>query len=184
MRIEAIAVFDALDSEDAALATMARQDSWPMVRSAAVSALFDRRAGRRAVLRSIRDRSPRVRRAAIRAVTGAGDQEALPLVAARLQDDDEWPQVTNAALRYVSELCIDEAGEAVLAVVRRGIRPDAWAPDLDVAVVAADLAMRLGGETQADMLRIAGRANTPENIRVVVQRRRSEPRPCGEASAP
>jgi len=155
-----------------------------MVRAAAVTALFDRPGAREALRRAIRDRSPRVRRAALNAATRAGDREALELVVARLESNDEWPQVTLEALRFVSELCLDEAGEAVLAVVRRGIRPDAWAPDVDVAGVAADLAVRLGGETAEEVTAMGNRANTPESIHAAIERRRAEPRPCGEASSP
>ncbi len=183
VRVAAIGVLGDQDNGDATLARLAARDSWPMVRAAAVNALFDRTAGRDAIRRATRDRSPRVRRAALSASTRAGDRGATPLVVQRLEDEDEWPTVIAQGLRYVGELCVTEAGEAVLAVLRRGIRPGAWAPDVDVAEVAADLAIRLGGETAEDAMAIANRSGTPESIRAVVERRRANPAPCVAASA-
>ena len=184
VRVEAIRVLDPLDAEDALLTALARRDTWPMVRSAAVEALFDRPAGREAVRRSIRDRSARVRRSAIEASMRAGDAEALPLVIDRLQDDDEWPRVTLAALQFVGELCAVEASDAVIGVLRRGARTGAWAPDVDVAAVAGDLAVRLGGQAAQDAQTIAARAGTPEALRVVIERRVANPRSCRGASSP
>lgn len=184
VRIEAIQILDGRNTHDDRLVHLARRDSWPMVREAAVAALFDRPAGREAVRRSIRDRSPRVRRAALRTVTRAGDREAWSLVRARLEDDDEWPQVTIEALRYVRELCLTDAGELVLGVVRRGMRPGAWAPDVDVAAVAVDLALHLGGETAERAATIAGRESTPSGIRAVLDRGAGRRETCGAASSP
>lgn len=184
VRVVAIEQLDALDAEDEALAERARRDSWPMVRAAAIEALFDRPAGRDAIREAVDDHSPRVRSAALAALTRAGARDVLPLVTARLRDGEEWPRVTLEALRWVSELCVEEAGEAVLDVVRRGTRPDAWAPDVDVAAVAADLAIRLGGETARDAETMARRAGAPESVRTAVERRLASPRPCAGASSP
>lgn len=157
---------------------MVRDDSWPMVRQAAIEALFDRPGQRETLRGAIRDRSPRVRRAAIEAATRAGDREAWPLVRARLADDDEWPQVAIEALRYVGELCLVDAGELVLGALRRGLLPNAWAPDIDVAGVAVDLAMRLGGQVAEEAARIGGREDAPPAIRAILQRRQQEPALC------
>lgn len=170
VRVEAVRVLDAIDAADELLAARARRDRWPMVRAAATEALFGRASQVEAVRRSVRDRSALVRSAAIATLTRAGDREALPLVQARLEDDDEWPRVTVAALRYVRELCVPEAGEAVIGVIRRGSRPNAWAPDVDVAALAMDVALRLGGETAQDAATLASRADTPEAVRAAATR--------------
>lgn len=180
VRVQAVHILDQLDEDDARLATIARQDSWPMVREAAVDALWSRPAGQDAVRRAARDRSPRVRQTAIRGLTRAGDREAWPLVRARLTDSDEWPQVTVAALRYVRQLCVPGAEEAVLAVLRRGLEPDAWAPDVDVAAVAVDLALVLGGELGETATRLASREDAPAQIRAALRRRQESPATCGE----
>ncbi|MCB9591677.1 MAG: HEAT repeat domain-containing protein [Sandaracinaceae bacterium] len=185
VRVTAVEILDGLNVADDQLVRLASHDSWPMVRAASLTALFDRPAGREAILAGIGDHSPRVRHAALAATTRGGvRQPALPLVIGRLEDDDEWPRVTLEALRWVSELCVEDAGEAVVGVIRRGVRPGAWAPDVDVAAVAADLAIRLGGETARDAEAIAQRAGAPESVRVAVERRLAEPRPCTGASSP
>ena len=178
VRVAAIETLDALDEDDEGLATRASRDTWPMVRAAAVTALFDRPAGRDAVRRAVGDHSARVRHAALGALTRGGVREALPLVTARLEDRDEFPRVTEQALRWGEELCVEEAGEAVLAVLRRGARGDAWAPDVDLAALAGDLAMRLGSETAREAETIARRAGTPELVRAAIERRAADPRPC------
>ncbi|MBX3272806.1 MAG: HEAT repeat domain-containing protein [Sandaracinaceae bacterium] len=183
VRVAAIETLDALDADDEGIAARARRDSWPMVRAAAVTALFDRPAGREAVRRAVDDRSPRVRHAAIGALTRGGVREALPLVTARLEDRDEWPRVTEQALRWVEELCVEEAGEAVLTVLRRGARSEAWAPDVDLAALAGDLAMRLGGATAREAETIARRGGTPELVRAAIERRARDPRPCRPRAA-
>ncbi|HJL20253.1 MAG TPA: HEAT repeat domain-containing protein, partial [Sandaracinaceae bacterium LLY-WYZ-13_1] len=178
VRVQAIGVLDALDRGDEQLARLLRQDSWPMVREAAVEALWNRPGALAAIRRASRDRSGRVRRAAVRALTRAGDREAWPLVRARLADEDEEPQVTVAALRYVRRLCVREAGPRLLELLERGIRPDAFAPHVDVAAVAADLALILGGETAERAGRIATGPHVPASIRRAIARRRRSPAQC------
>ncbi|MEC7521898.1 MAG: HEAT repeat domain-containing protein [Myxococcota bacterium] len=180
VRVQAVRILDQLDEGDDRLIELAGADSWPMVREAAVEALWSRPAGRDAVRRAARDRSPRVRTTAIRGLTRAGDEEAWPLVRARLADGDEWPQVTVAALRYVRTLCVEGAEESVLAVLRRGLEPDAWAPDVDVAAVAVDLALVLGGELAETATRLASRPDAPAQVRAALERRQRSPARCGE----
>lgn len=184
VRVQAIALLDAADEDDEAIAQRIEGDSWPMVREAAVSALWDRPDARRAVRRAVRDNSPRVRRASIVALTRAGDRGAWPLVEARLEDDDEWPQVSVAALEYVRDLCVQDAGEAVLGVVERGMQPDAWAPDVDVAAAAIDLALVLGGETAERALVLSRRPDAPPPVQLAVTRRQADPVQCTPGSGP
>jgi hypothetical protein len=152
-----------------------------MVREAAVDALWDREVGEPVVRAAIRDRSPRVRRAALRGATRGGDAEAWPLVRARLLDGDEWPQVTIAALQYIRDLCVADASEPVLEVIRRGLRPDAWAPDVDVAAVAVDLALVLGGDVAEQATRLASAGDTPASVRAAMERRQRSPGTCQPA---
>ena len=181
VRVEAIRVLDSASVGDAELARLARRDSWPMVREAAVDALWDREVGEPVVRAAIRDRSPRVRRAALRGATRAGDEQAWPLVRARLMDGEEWPQVTLAALQYIRDLCVQDASEPVLEVIGRGLRPDAWAPDVDVAAVAVDLALVLGGQLAEEATRRVSRPDTPPSIRAVMERRQHSPATCEPA---
>jgi hypothetical protein len=171
VRLEAVRVLDANDQDDGALVEIARGDGWPMVREAAVQGLWDRPSGRDAVRAAIRDRSERVRRAAILAVTRAGDRQVWPLVRGRLEDDDEWPQVTVAALDFVRELCVRDAGPSVITVVRRGLRDGAWPPDIDVGAVAVELAVSLGGETEREVALLLDDPSVPASMREALGRR-------------
>ncbi|HEY8428185.1 MAG TPA: hypothetical protein VIL20_07415 [Sandaracinaceae bacterium] len=182
VRAEAVRVLDAADAADDAIARAAARDAWPLVREAAVKALWDRPAQRGVVRAAVRDRSQRVRRAAILALARARDREAWPLVRARLADGQEWPEVTVAALRYVSELCVRDAGEVVAAVMRRGLSPQAWPPDVDVAALAVDVALLLGGPAAEEARRLEGREDVPAGMRAALRRRLERPGRCGESS--
>ncbi len=183
VRIEAIRVLDVANAEDERLAERAREDSWPMVRQAAVEALWNRAGAENVVRGAIRDRAPRVREAALTAVTRRADREAWPLVRARLLDDDEWPQVTVAALSYVRELCVTDADEGLGAVLQRALTPSAWQPDVDVAAVAVDVALALGGPAADRARQIAARPDAPEALRAAVQRRGDRPPQCATEDA-
>lgn len=179
VRVEAVGVLDALGESYGELARVARDDAWPMVREAAVNAIWNYRDALPVVRRAVRDGSARVRAAALVALRRAGDEEAWPLVKARLEDADESPPVTVAALRYVDRLCIRDAGATVLMVMERGIYPDAYAPHVDVAALAADVAMRLGGSIAERAIRTASGRHVPASIQRAVSRRQQEPATCG-----
>jgi hypothetical protein len=183
VRVEAVHVLDLADAEDTALAERAREDSWPMVRAAAVEALWDRAGAENVVRGAIRDRSARVRRMALGAVTRRADREAWPLVRARLLDGDEWPQVTAAALTYVRELCLVEADEAVGVVLQRGLAPSAWQPDVDVAALAVDVALAIGGGTAEQARQLESRPDAPAALRAALQRARERPAACASSDA-
>lgn len=182
VRVEAIEVLAPAAEDDAAVARLARGDSWPMVRAAAVAALWDRPAERDAVRAAVRDRSARVRESAVRALTRAGDRAAWPLVRARLGDGDEWPQVTVAALEYVRDLCIEEASEPIVEVIRRGLAPSPWPPDVDVAALAVDVALLLGGPAAEEARRVEAREDAPASMRAAARRRAETPGRCTPAA--
>lgn len=179
VRTEAVRVLDAADQGDDVLAALAREDSWPLVRAAAVEALWDRPSGRAVVRAAVRDRSQRVRRSAVLALARARDREAWPLVRARLADANEWPQVTVAALRYVHDLCLREASDVLVAVIRRGLEPEPFQPDVDVAAVAVDLALLLGGPAAEEARSLSDRPDVPASMRAALERRLRSPGRCG-----
>jgi hypothetical protein len=125
-----------------------------------------------------------VRRAAILALARAGDRGAWPMVRARLEDMREWPHVTVAALAYARSFCIEEAGPLLAPILRRGIEPNAWPPDVDVAAVAADLAVVLGGATAEEARRIVEGAEAPASVRAPFTRRRRPPGRCRPGPPP
>ncbi|MBW2462094.1 MAG: HEAT repeat domain-containing protein [Deltaproteobacteria bacterium] len=153
-----------------AVSTLARRDPWPMVRAGATQALAEA-SGALPILRAAAgDRSKRVRAAAVLALTTRGETGAADVVAARLEDADEWPVVIEAAIAYASELCVPALVDPLVTVLRRGLRPDAWAPDIDSAVLAIGALRDLGGSDAAAAIRSATSERAPEPIRAAAAR--------------
>jgi len=144
-RVRARAVALAGARGDRAAIDAAARDGWPMVRLAALLALGEAGAARAA----LDDDVALVRAAAIELLTRLGERGAREAVEARLTDREEWPEVVRAGLSYVEALCLEASGPALAAVVRRGAREGAWAPDVDSALAALAIALRLGGEAAA-----------------------------------
>jgi hypothetical protein len=115
-----------------------------------------------------------VRERAIMLLTERADRDAWPLLGPIFANDDEWPQVTAAALEYVSSLCVADATEAIVAVLHRGTREGAWAPHVDVAVEALRVAIRLGGSVAEEARGIASRS-TAEAFAPILQGRGALP---------
>ena len=154
------------------IAVLARRDPWPMVRSEAVLQLAPQRRARDVIRAALGDAKESVRAAAVVAITRAGDRAAWPLVAARLADDDEWPIVISAGLELARALCSQDAHGAVMAVLQRGQRDDAWAPDAEMAVLALETAVMIGGALADDARQVAERSSAPESLRGAARRLR------------
>ena len=152
-----------------------RSDGWPLVRTAALDAIADREAERGAVVAALEDDAQMVRRRAVDHLTRLADRSAAGAVAARLADANEWPIVIESALLYVETLCVADAGPAVLEVLRRGIRPNAWEPHVEAAERALHVAQRLGGETAAGARTLAARGG--ERMQAALQQ--PPPERCG-----
>ncbi len=164
------------------VAVLARRDPWPMVRSEALLQLAPQRRARDVIRAALGDAKESVRAAAIVAITRAGDREAWPLVAARLADDDEWPIVISAGLELARALCTQDAHDAVMAVLQRGLRDDAWAPDAEMAVLALETAVMIGGALAVDARQVAERSSAPESLRGAARRLRERaPAACATA---
>jgi hypothetical protein len=140
------------------LVDRATRDPWPMVRVAALDALAHRAQEVPTLRDRLADRSPMVRERAITLLTERGDRASWPMLATIFTDDDEWPRVTAAALEMASAFCVEDASEAIAAVMHRGTREGAWAPHVDVAVEALRIAIRLGGAAAEEGRAIATRS--------------------------
>jgi hypothetical protein len=173
VRVAAIEALAGSERDRAAIERAARTDPWPMVRVAALDALANREGSRALLRAAIGDDAQSVRRRAIEHLTRLGDREAWSVIDARLRDRDEWPGVIEAALGYVEALCVREAGEALHEVIRRGARPGAWEPDVEAAVRALRIALRLGAAIAEQARAIAGRGG--EALRAALQRAAREP---------
>jgi len=148
-----------------AVATLARRDPWPMVRGAATEALASVPDARPILLASLGDRAQSVRAAAVRALTARGDRSAAEAIGERLGDDDEWPEVIQASIAYARAVCVQSLVDPLVGVLRRGMRPNAWAPDVDLAVLAVQVLGVLGGEDAEAAVRSASSPSADGAIR-------------------
>lgn len=140
------------------LVDRATRDPWPMVRVAALESLAHRPEELSTLHERLADRAAMVRERVIQLLTERQDRDAWPLLASVFADDDEWPRVTAAGLELASALCVPDAADAIVLVMRRGTREGAWAPHVDVAVEALRIALRLGGDAAEQARTIATRS--------------------------
>lgn len=161
VRRTAVALLAGDADATARLVERATRDPWPLVRVAALESLAHRDEEIATLRGRIGDRSPMVRERAIQLLTERRDPEAWPLLAPIFADDDEWPRVTAAALELAGALCVPDATDAIVLVMRRGTREGAWAPHVDVAVEALRIAIRLGG-TAAERARAIATGSADE----------------------
>ena len=152
------------------LARLAGSDAWPLVRASAVEAIARAAGARDVVRRALDDDAKGVRAAALRALTLRRDRGVLAAVGARMQDEDEWPEVLVEAIAYARALCTAELVEALAGVVRRGMRPNAWAPDVDVAVRAVEALASIGGDDADAVVRRAQSEVAPAALRIAAAR--------------
>lgn len=160
------------------LAARARDDVWPLVREASMLALASDPQATPVLLAGIADPSENVRAAAIRALAARNERSAWSAVAKRLRNDDEWPVVLSAGVAFAGKLCLAEAPAALEAVVDRALRPDPWAPDVDVAIEAIDTLAAIGGPGADAVLKKASAESAPSALREAVARARKLGKRC------
>jgi HEAT repeat protein len=157
----------------------AESDRWPMVRAAALRALAGRDGVAGVARRALADDALLVRAAAISALTEARDRGAVPLVAERFEDDGEWPLVLEAAIEYARAMCSAELVDGLGNVVARGLRTNAWEPDVEIAAVAIQALGEIGGEQAQAFLRRAMADTAPPSLRDAARRALRATARCG-----
>jgi HEAT repeat protein len=147
------------------LAMHAERDPWVPVRIAALEALASQRGTEALVQRGVADPSRLVRASAVRMLAKAHAQSAWAAVERRLADADEWPQVVAESIRFADSLCERRATKPLLAVLQRGIKPDAWAPDADNAQLALGTLLRFGGDAAKSARDLAASQGGPDALK-------------------
>ncbi len=165
----------------ALLAKHAGRDSWPLVRAAAVDALASQAQGEKALRQSVMDKAHRVRAAALRALAKAGARDAWALVEQRLNDPNEWVEVKTEGVKLAEALCIQQSADALLGLLRKGIRPDAWAPEADLALLAFEALGNLGGEAARKAVALASSPEAPAAFKTAVHTQATRKPACGTA---
>lgn len=161
-----------------ALAQHALRDRWPLVRAAALEAIAEQPGGLAVLRKGVGDAARVARAAAIRGLTRIHAREAWPLVKERLESKEEWPEVLTESVRFASELCVEDARNALLSLVRRGMKPDAWAPDAELGLLSFEALMRLGGDAAKSAVALTRTGAAPPSYRAAADAGRGKQFGC------
>jgi len=175
----------ALSGDDGSMlerASLARRDSWPMVRAAAVRSLRSETEALAVVVASVDDSMSQVRAAAIEVLTPSPSDEGWERIHRRLRAGDEWPLVTAAAIGYVVAHCRTDAAEALFRVVMRAAPGNALTEDLNNAALAIEALRALGSpEAVATVERLRGTQGVPPTLKTALEQPLAEDGRCARA---
>lgn len=170
VRIAALSILKRRPKTVKVLYEKAQTDPWPMVRAAALGGLVDDPNGKTVLVRAIEDPAKIVRARAIRTLLARADRLVWPAIERRLLDDNEWPRVNAEAVAFVKELCIVEAETALNKILNRGLQPQAWLPDVELAASALDaLIVIKGKENSQSLIESALTPSVPAAIQAVAK---------------
>jgi hypothetical protein len=149
VRANALKVLAGHSPELELLAGYVRDDKWFLVRAAALEALPDSPAAHPVMLAAVGDRTPAVRATAVRVLQRARVPGAWDRIKPLLDNREEYPEVIAEGIAFAKALCIVAATPDLEAVAERGLKPDAWTPDQELAVSALETLSAFGGSAAA-----------------------------------
>ena len=150
-------------------ATLARRDTWPMVRASAVASLRTEGDALPVIVASVDDSMSVVRIAAIEALTPASHDEGWDRIHRRLRATNEWPSVISAAIAYVIAHCRTDAAESLFRVVMRAAPSHALTEDLNNAARAIEALRMLGtAEANAVIERLRAIPEVPPTLKMAL----------------
>lgn len=129
-------------------ARLARRDTWPMVRAAAVAGLRNEPDALPVIVAAVDDSMSLVRAAAIHALRPASHDEGWDRIHVRLRAANEWPAVIDAAIDYAAAHCRADSVDALARVILRARSSQALTEDLNSAARAIE-ALRIIGTPDA-----------------------------------
>jgi len=151
-------------------AKLARKDPWPMVRAEAVMSLRSEPVATPIIIAAVDDPMSEVRVAAIEALTGATHDEGWDKIYAHLQNRNEWPTVTAAAIEYVAAHCRIEAVDALAGVALRAASPSALTDDINNAARAiVTLRVLDTPEAEAAIQQLRGPAGVSPTLKMALE---------------
>lgn len=160
-------------------ATLARRDTWPIVRAAAVQSLRTEPDALPVILASVDDSMSVVRVAAIEVLTSAPHDEGWDRIHRRLRAANEWPNVTAAAIEYVAAHCRTDAAESLFRVVLRASPSHALTEDLNNAARAIEALRALGTpEANAVIDRLRATPEVPPTLQMALEQPLRDAREC------
>ncbi len=160
-------------------ATLARRDTWPFVRAAAVTSLRTEGDAIAVIVASVDDPMSVVRTAAIEVLTAAPGEQGWERVHRRLRANDEWPDVTRAAIGYVAAHCRTDSVDALLRIVMKAAPSSALTEDLNNAARAIETLRTLGTpEALAAVRRLAEMEGVPPTLKMALELPLAEDNAC------
>jgi len=151
-------------------ATLARNDTWPMVRAEAVISLRTEGEAIPVIVASVDDSMSVVRAAAIEVLAASSHEQGWERIHRRLRARNEWPQVTAAAIDYVVAHCRTDAVEALLHVVMRAAPSNALTDDLNNAARAIEALRVLGtAEAEAAVEQLRATEGVPPTLKMALE---------------
>ncbi len=151
-------------------ATIARRDTWPMVRAEAVTSLRTEGQALPVIVASVDDSMSVVRAAAIEVLTASSHDEGWERVHRRLRARNEWPAVTAAAIGYVVAHCRTDAVDALLRVVMRAAPSNALTDDLNNAARAIEALRALDSpDAKAAVEQLGNAGGVPPTLKMALE---------------
>ncbi len=178
VRARALHVLASDPDSAAVLAKYARKDEWFLVRAAALHALPDSAPARAVMLEALRDPSPIVRAASIRAQRRVHAADAWTSIEPLVANSEEYPEVIGEGVGFARALCLDRAAESLKDVVKRGLRPEAWTADQELALAALEALTHLGGAHAQWALQRTAAPMVPPSVRTAAARAVSQGTAC------
>ena len=163
-------------------ATLARRDTWPMVRAQAVSSLRTEGEAIPVIVAAVDDSMSAVRAAAIEVLAASSHEEGWERVHQRLRARNEWPAVTAAAIDYVVAHCRADAVESLFRVVMRAAPSNALTDDLNNAARAIEALRALGTpEAKATVEQLRRSEGVPPTLKMALEQPLAEDSGCAAA---
>jgi len=151
-------------------ATLARRDTWPLVRADAVTSLRTEGDAIAVIVASVDDSMSVVRAAAIRVLAASSHDQGWERVHQRLRARNEWPQVTAAAIDYVVAHCRKDGVEALFQVVMRAAPSNALTDDLNNAARAIEALRALETpEAKATVEQLRRTGGVPPTLKMALE---------------
>ncbi len=163
-------------------ATLARRDTWPMVRAEAVISLRTEGDAIPVLVASVDDSMSVVRSAAIEVLAASSHDQGWERIHRRLRARNEWPQVTAAAIGYVVAHCRTDSVDALLHIVMRAAPSNAPTEDLNNAARAIEALRALGtSDAQAAVEQLRSTDGVPPTLKMALEQPLSEEGGCSSS---
>lgn len=160
------------------LSRYARDDKWFLVRTAALDGLPKSPRAESTLRAALADKTAAVRAAAIAGLRRQAVISAWTAIAPHVEDPKEYPEVIGEGISFARVLCVADATAALEAVVVRGLKPEAWQPDQELALGALEALGMLGGSGGTWAADQANNPLVPAPVRAKLERAAKSPTAC------